>query len=173
MANEIIPQDLIIYRRILTDALAKITNEMYASNNKIGFRTSFTLIPSKEKPSVFINSHKPLYLFRVYVVDKSRNPIGEEIYLYNNYYPKDIEVSLHKLERTAIQDYLTNGCKALYNYMQEDYMAELKAKQDLIDSRAAQGITLENVQAEVQQKEKDFIRNREQDIMKMMHPDIK
>ena len=32
MANDIIPQDLIIYRRILTTALATITNEMIANN---------------------------------------------------------------------------------------------------------------------------------------------
>ena len=44
MANDIIPQDLIIYRRILTTALATITNEMIANNAKLAFRTIVDLL---------------------------------------------------------------------------------------------------------------------------------
>jgi ribosomal protein S3AE len=43
MATDITPQDLIIYRRIMTTALATITNEMQANNAKLSFKVDFTL----------------------------------------------------------------------------------------------------------------------------------
>lgn len=172
MATEIIPQDLIIYRRILTDALAKITNEMYANNIKISYKYDFTIVPSTTKATLTINTVKPLYLFRVFAVDKSRNPIGETHYLYNNYYPKDIDTSVFKLERTAIQDWFTNASKALYNHIYDNYVLEQKEKQNLADSRKAEGITLENLKEQIKQEADNNIATQEQNIMKMLNPNL-
>lgn len=168
MANEIIPQDLIIYRRILADALTKITNEMYANNIKVSYKFDFELVPLLAKPTAFINTTKPLYLFRVYAIDKSRNPIGETHYLYNNYYPKDIETTLAKLERLAIQEWFTNASKALYNVMHEEYINDLNEKISIIDDRKAKGITAENIAAELQANEAKTIKDRESVILNMM-----
>lgn len=173
MANDIIPQDLIIYKRILSDALVKITNEMYANNIKVSYKCDFTLVPQQQKPTPFINSASPLYLFRVFAVDKSRNPIGETHYLYNNYYPKTIETSLHALERIAIQDWFTNASKALYNFMHEQYMEDQRERQAILDERKAKGLTIDVIKAEVAAKEKQTFQEREQEIMKMMHPNVK
>lgn len=172
MATEIIPQDLLIHRTILTTALAKITNEMYANNIKISYRYDFELVPLKNKPSMFINLNKSLYLFRVYAVDKSRNPIGETHYLYNNYYPKDFTNTIYQIERAAIQDWFTNASKALYNHTYEQYVAEQKAKQAIADSRLAQGITEENTKQQIAVNDGQLIANREAEILNMMNPNI-
>jgi len=173
MATDIIPQDLLIYRSLLATALAKITNEMYADNIKISFKTEFAIVPATKKPSAFLSTIKPLYLFRLYAVDKSRNPIGEVHYLYNNYYPKEITDSVYSLERRAIQDWFTNATKALYNVIHEDYLTEKQQMQKIFDERSAQGITEAVIAAEMEKKSKATVLEREQEIMKMMHPNIK
>jgi len=173
MANDIIPQDLLIYRSILASSLAKITNEMYANNNKISFKTDFTLVPKQEKPTVFLSTAKPVYLFRMYAVDKSRNPIGEIHYLYHNYYPKDITDTIYALERRALQDWFTNATKALYNVIQEDYMTVKQEQQRIFDERAAQGITEDVIKAEIEKKDKERIIKQEQAVIRALHPNLK
>lgn len=173
MATVTIPQDLLIYRSILATALAKITNEMYADNIKISFKTEFELVPKATKPTVFLSTAKPLYLFRMYAVDKSRNPIGEVHYLYNNYYPKEITESVYAIERRAIQDWFTNATKALYNVIHEDYLTQNQERQKIFDERCAQGITEDVIKAEVAKKDKRRIAEQEANVMKMMHPNIK
>jgi hypothetical protein len=169
MATDITPQDLIIYRRIMTTALATITNEMQANNAKLSFKVDFTFVDKKERPAMYANYNDSLYLFRVYVIDKSKNIIGESIYLYNMYYLKPIEKSLFNIEREAIQGWFTNGSKALYNIMQQEYSYELQNKLNLIDKLKAEGLTMEVVKARVDQEEKDSIKKREADIIRMMN----
>lgn len=173
MANDIIPQELLIYRRICIDALNTVTNEMYARNIKTSFSYSFELVPRENKPSVFLSTAKPLYLFRVTALDKSNNPIGTPHYLYNNYYPKDITDSVHQLERKALKDWVTNSWKALYNTIHEDYIEQAKARQKIADEREALGVTPETIKAEIAARDAKRIANQEKSIMKMMHPDIK
>lgn len=173
MAKDIIPQELLIYRRVCTNALNIVTNEMYAGNNKISFSYSFTRVPSENKPSVFVSSAKPLYLFSVIALDKSNNPIGIEIRLYSNYYPKDTLVSVYQLEQRAIMDWVTNSWKALYNLTQEEYMERAKANQKILDERLAKGITPETIKADIAKRDAGRIAKQEADIMKLMHPDIK
>lgn len=169
MATDIIPQDLIIHRRILTTALAIISNEMYANNVKTTFKTRFTFVEKKDRPSMYATKAIGLYLFEVYVVDKSKNIIGETVYLYNNYYEKHIETSVHKLEQQAIQDWFTNGSKALYNVMFQEHMERVRVNLDLIDKLKAEGVTMEVVKARVDQADKDMIQNREANIIAMMN----
>jgi hypothetical protein len=164
MANDIIPQELIIYRRILTDALNKITNEMYASNLKLSFKSEFLAIPADNKPK-FLLPNKSYYLFRVLVVDKTNNIVGETHYLYNNYYPKDAIEALHIVEKRAIQEWFTNASKALYNHIHEAYINEAKAKQEINDDIAANGATVENVKKLADVKSKEFVENRERELM--------
>lgn len=174
MATEIIPQDLLIYRTILRDSLAKITNEMYAQNKKLSYRNSFEkLEEKKQRPSMFLDNNKPIYLFRVFVIDKSRNPIGETIYLYNMYYPKDFDTSIYQLERMAIQEWFTMASKALYNVLQESRMEEFRAKQAFIDSRAAEGVTAENLAVEITANDAKLVKQREAEILAMMGPAAK
>jgi len=168
MANDIIPQELIIHRRILTTALATITNEMLANNVKCTFKTRFTYIEKKDRPAIFSNKAIGLYLFEVYVIDKSKNIIGETLYLYNNYYEKYIETSIYKLEQQAIQDWFTNGSKALYNVMFQEHMERVNNNLKLIDQLKAEGATMEVVKARVDQADKDLISKREADILAMM-----
>lgn len=168
MATDIIPQDLIIYRRILTTALATITNEMIANNAKLTFRTEFTYVEKKDRPAMYATQALGLYLFKVYVIDKSKSVIGETVYLYNNYYLKYIETSLHKVEKQAIQDWFTNGSKALYNVMFQEHMERVNNNLKLIDQLKAEGATMEVVKARVDQADKDLISKREADILAMM-----
>ena len=168
MANDIIPQELIIYRRILTTALATITNEMIANNAKLTFRTEFTYVEKKDRPAMYATQALGLYLFKVYVIDKSKSVIGETVYLYNNYYLKYIETSLHKVEKQAIQDWFTNGSKALYNVMFQEHMERVNNNLKLIDQLKAEGATMEVVKARVDQADKDMIKKREADILAMM-----
>jgi hypothetical protein len=168
MATDIIPQDLIIYRRILTTALATITNEMIANNAKLAFRTEFTYVEKKDRPAMYATQALGLYLFKVYVIDKSKSVIGETVYLYNNYYLKYIETSLHKVEKQAIQDWFTNGSKALYNVMFQEHMERVNNNLKLIDQLKAEGATMEVVKARVDQADKDLISKREADILAMM-----
>ena len=173
MAKDIIPQELLIYRRVCVDALNLVTNEMYARNIKTSFKYSFELVPRENKPSVFLNTAKPLYLFRVTALDKSNNPIGTTHHLYNNYYPKDITDSVYQLEKRALQDWVTNSWKALYNTLHEDYIQEAKARQKLADEREAQGVTPNTIKAEIAKRDATRIAEQEKTIMKMMHPGIK
>lgn len=173
MAVNIIPQDLLIYRSILASSFAKITNEMYANNNKLSFKYEFDIVPVAKKPSAFLVTAKPLYLFRVLCIDKSRNPIGEIHYLYNNYYPKDITDTIYTLERRAIQDWFTNATKALYNVIQEDYMTVKQEQQRIFDERSAKGITKDVIKAEIAKKDNQRIMEQEANVMKMMHPNLK
>ena len=168
MATDIIPQDLIIYRRILTTTLATITNEMIANNAKLAFRTEFTYVEKKDRPAMYATQALGLYLFKVYVIDKSKSVIGETVYLYNNYYLKYIETSLHKVEKQAIQDWFTNGSKALYNVMFQEHMERVNNNLKLIDQLKAEGATMEVVKARVDQADKDLISKREADILAMM-----
>ena len=172
MANDIIPQDLLIYRNILISALNKITNEMYADNIKTSFKYSFTLVPKEEKPSVFLSTAKPLYLFCVEALDKSNNPVGTTHRLYNNYYPKDITESVYQLERKAIQDWFLNASKALYNVIHTDYIEEYKAKKEIADKMQAEGVTPETIKAELDKRTKERIQQQEYDVLRMLHPNI-
>lgn len=169
MATDIIPQELIIHRRILTSALATISNEMYANNVKTTFKTRFTYVEKKDRPSMYANKALGLYLFEVYVIDKSKNIVGESIYLYNNYYEKHIETSIYKLEQKAIQDWFTNGSKALYNVMYQEHMERVRTNLELLDKLKAEGATMDVVKARVDQADKDMIKNREADIIAMMN----
>ncbi len=173
MAADIIPQDLLIYRSILATCFAKITNEMYANNNKLSFKSDFAIVPQAKKPTAFLVTAKPLYLFRVFCVDKSRNPIGETHYLYHNYYPKDITDSIYSLERRALQDWFTNATKALYNVIQEDYMTVQQEQQRIFNERSAKGITEDVIKAEIAKKDHERIAKQEADVIKMMHPNLK
>lgn len=168
MAPDIIPQELLIYRRILTTALATITNEMLANNAKLSFKTEFTYVEKAERPTMYANKATALYLFKVYVIDKSKSIIGENRYLYNMYYLKPIEKSIYRLEQEAIQDWFTNGSKALYNIMSTDYMENLTKNLEIIDKLKAEGATIEVVKAKVDQSDKEFIQRREADIINMM-----
>lgn len=168
MANEIIPQELIIYRRILTTALATITNEMIANNARLSFKTEFVYVDKKDRPAMYANKATGLYLFRVYVIDKSKSIIGESIYLYNMYYTKAIETSLYRLEQQAIQDWFTNGSKALYNVMQVEHTERVEANLQLIDKLKAEGVTIDVIKARVDKAETDSIKQREANILAMM-----
>lgn len=168
MANDIIPQELLIYRRILTTALATITNEMLANKAKLSFKTEFIYVEKSERPSMYANTSTALYLFRVYVIDKSKSIIGESRYLYNMYYLRPIEKSIYNIEQQAIQDWFTNGSKALYNVMSTEYMENLNKNLELIDKLKAEGATIDVVKARVDQADKDFIANREASILAMM-----
>ncbi len=168
MATDIIPQDLIIYRRILTTALATITNEMIANNAKLTFRTEFTYVEKKDRPAMYATQALGLYLFKVYVIDKSKSVIGDTVYLYNNYYLRHIETSIYKVEQQAIQDWFTNGSKALYNVMFQEHMERVNNNLKLIDQLKAEGATMEVVKARVDQADKDMIKKREADILAMM-----
>jgi hypothetical protein len=169
MANDIIPQELIIHRRILTTALATISNEMYANNVKTTFKTRFTFVEKKDRPSMYANTIQPVYLFEVYVVDKSKNIIGESIYLYNNYYVKQLEISVHKLEQQAIQDWFTNGSKALYNVMFMEHSERVAENLELIDKLKAEGATMDVVKARVDLADKNMIKDREANIIAMLN----
>jgi hypothetical protein len=173
MAKDIIPQELLIYRRVLVDALNKVTNEMYADNIKVSFNYSFTLVKRESKPTVFLNTAKPLYLFRVAALDKSNNPVGTEHFLYNNYYPKDIDTSVYQLERKAIQDWVTNGWKALYNTIHTDYIEQAKKRQEVQDRLTAEGVTLQTVKDQIALTDAKRIAEQEAKVLKFMHPDIK
>lgn len=173
MAKDVIPQDLLIYRDIMTTALAKITNEMYARNIKISYKWEFLKIEQSKRPTVFLDTNKPLYVFRFFSVDKSRNPIGETIILYTMFYPKDFDVSIYKLERNAIQDWFTNGSKALYNEVRDQYLEELKVKQAKIDALQAGTESAEMVAAKISLEEQDMIAKREKEILSMISPIIK
>jgi hypothetical protein len=164
MANDIIPQELIIYRRILTDALNKITNEMYASNQKMSFKHEFVLIPNTDRPK-FLPPNKTYYLFRIFVVDKTNNIVGDTHYLYNNYYPKDALEAVHIVEKRAIQEWFTNASKALYNHIHEAYMQEVTVNKNIADDIAVNGATMENVKKLADVKGKEFVENREKELM--------
>lgn len=168
MATDIIPQELLIHRRILTNALATITNEMLANNAKLSFKTDFTYVEKSERPPMYANKATALYLFKVYVIDKSKSVIGESRYLYNMYYLKPIEKSIYRVEQDAIQDWFTNGSKALYNVMSTEYMENLNANLEIIDKLKAEGATMEVVKVKVDQADKEFIQRREAEILSMM-----
>lgn len=168
MATDIIPQELLIYRRILTTALATITNEMLANKAKLSFKTEFSYVEKSERPSMYANTSTALYLFKVYVIDKSKSIIGESRYLYNMYYLRPIEKSIYSIEQKAIQDWFTNGSKALYNVMSIEYMENLNKNLELIDKLKAEGATIDVVKAKVDQADKEFIANREASILAMM-----
>jgi hypothetical protein len=146
---------------------------MYADNNKISFNYSFTLVKRESKPTIFLSTAKPLYLFRVIALDKSNNPVGIEHFLYNNYYPKDIDVSIYQLERRAIQDWVTNGWKALYNTIHTDYIEQAKAKKEVADRLAAEGITPQTIKDQLAAKDATRIAEQEANILKFMHPNLK
>jgi len=167
MANGIIPIKLQLYRDLLTTSLNSLTNEMYANNIKTSYKYDFTAVPKTAYPSI-ANPHKALYLFRVFAIDKSRNPIGETHYLYNQYYSKDIIEAVHLIETKAIQEWFVMSSKALYNVMHDMYIDEAKAKQDIKDSFAAEGVTEQNLKAKGDAEFDNVIKQQEAKIVKMM-----
>lgn len=167
MANDIIPQQLLMYRGLLSDSLNALTNEMYANNIKTSYKYDFTLVPKQAYPSI-ANPNKGLYLFRVYAIDKSKNPVGEQHYLYNQYYAKDTLESAHTIETRALKEWFVMGSKALYNVMHDMYIEEAKQRQAIKDSREAEGVTQENLKAEVQLKDANTIAQQEAKIMQML-----
>lgn len=167
MAPDIIPQQLLMYRSLLTDSLNALTNEMYANNIKTSYKYDFVAVPKAAYPS-FVNPNKPLYLFRVFAVDKSNNPIGETHYLYNQYYSKETLESVHTIETRGLKEWFIMASKALYNCMHDMYIEEAKQVQAIKDSRAAEGITQENIKAQVVMQDTNTIKQQEAKIIQMM-----
>ena len=79
-----------------------------------------------------------------------------------------MERRLYKVEQQAIQDWFTNGSKALYNVMFQEHMERVNNNLKLIDQLKAEGATMEVVKARVDQADKDLISKREADILAMM-----
>jgi len=167
MATDIIPQHLLTYRDLLTTALNSLTNEMYSNNIKTSYKYDFIKVDKKDYPSI-VNPNKALYLFRVFAIDKSKNPIGETHYLYNQYYSKDILESVHTIETRAIKEWFVMASKALYNVMHDMYIDEAKERQAIKDSMAAEGITQENIKAKVNLDNSNIIKQQEAKIMQML-----
>jgi hypothetical protein len=167
MANDIIPMNLQVYRSLLTDALNNLTNEMYANNIKTSYKYDFTAVPKSAYPTI-VNQNKALYLFRVFAIDKSENPIGVTHYLYNQYYSKDTLESVHTIETRALKEWFITASRALYNYMHDQYIDEAKQRQAIKDSRAAEGITQDNLKAEMKVKDDVTVKNQEARIMQMI-----
>lgn len=167
MAADIIPLNLQLYRDLLTTALNSLTNEMYANNIKTSYKFDFTAVPKTAYPSI-ANPNKALYLFRVFAIDKSRNPIGETHYLYNQYYSKEVLEAIHTIETKAIKEWFITASKALYNVMHDMYIEEAKERQAIKDSMAAEGITQENIKATVAMNDKNLVKQQEAKILQMM-----
>jgi len=167
MATDIIPIQLQLYRSLLTDSLNSLTNEMYANNIKTSYKYDITAVPKSAYPSI-ANPHKALYLFRVYAIDKSRNPIGETHYLYNQYYSKEVIESIHTIEIKAIKEWFIMASKALYNVMHDMYIEEAKAVQDFTDSLKAEGVTQDNLTAKNTIQNTNIIKQQEAKIMQIM-----
>lgn len=158
MAEQKKHQKLIELESMTDKLLAVLTNQAYGMKNKFSYKYSFIkgtqIIEAIDNGKVILT--KDYYVFKFYMIDKTDSPIGVEIDLLVNYYPKKQLVSEFALKEFALNEFYLNAIRCMFNNTYADYLYKDKKAENREESQKFQE-KLEDLVGAVNAKPKLFI----------------
>lgn len=130
-------QNLVELHSLIQNCLTKMTNDSYASNNKYSFKLTWNKGTGtiQGRSNETINSY---YVLRFYFIDKNESAVGNEVELFENYYPIKIDSTSEKQEEYAYKEFILNGTRSMYNIIYSAILShkgkELVRPEDIKDT---------------------------------------
>lgn len=109
-------QTLIELDSLIRQCLTKMTNDAYASDNKISFKLEWFKGTGTIQSPLGENINK-YYTLKFYFIDKNQSVVGEEVILSELYYPIKLDNTSEKQEEIALKEFVLNSTRCMYNIL--------------------------------------------------------